>query len=168
MIMRRSNASFPRPSGQGGRMSRGIRPALAVLLLLSLGPACSDLQAQGNSFRVVVNASNPVDSLTKTEVSRLFLKRDTRWKNGFGVSPADQLPRSELRAEFSESIHSKKTQWIKSYWQKLIFSGRNTPPPELQSDREVLDFVRHNVGAIGYVSAQANLGQGVKVLRIIN
>ncbi len=147
-------------------MSSRIHLALAVLLLLGLGSVWSDLQAQGTSFKVIVNDSNPIESLSKTDVSRLFLKKGTLWKSGFGVSPVDQPPRGELRAEFSESIHRKKVDWIQGYWRKLIFSGRNTPPPELASDREVLDFVRHNVGAVGYVSSRATLGEGVKVLEI--
>lgn len=166
MTLRRPGASLPVPSGQGGRVPSRIRLALAVLLVLGLGSAGSDLQAQNTSFKVIVNDANSIDSLSKSQVSRLFLKKETRWKSGFGVSPVDQLPRSELRIEFSDSIHDKKVDWIKSYWQKLIFSGRKTPPPELESDREILDFVRHNVGAVGYVSVRAALGEGVKVLAI--
>jgi len=40
------------------------------------------------------------------------------------------------------------------------------PPPEKASDDEVLDFVRMNSGAVGYVSPDADIGSGVKVLEI--
>ena len=63
-------------------------------------------------------------------------------------------------------VHGKKVSSVKSYWQTMIFSGRATPPPELDSDRQVLDYVRGKPGAIGYVSAGATLGNGVKALRV--
>jgi hypothetical protein len=39
------------------------------------------------------------------------------------------------------------------------------PPPQMKSDREVLDYVKANRGAIGYVSRRAPL-KGVKVLKV--
>lgn len=167
MITRRlSKASFPRSCRTEVGMTSTFRLAVAVLLLIGVGIAWSEVLAQGSSFKVVVNDSNSAESLSKSEVSRLFLKKDTRWKSGFKASPVDQLPQSKIRAEFSDSIHSKKIDWVKKYWNKLIFSGRLTPPPELESDRQVLEYVRRNVGAVGYVSARTALGEGVKRLRI--
>lgn len=70
--------------------------------------------------------------------------------------------------ELHESVHGKSVPSIKAYWQKMIFSGKATPPPELDSDSRILEYVRNNSDAIGYVSAGANLGSGVKVLRVTN
>ena len=53
-----------------------------------------------------------------------------------------------------------------AYWQKMIFSGREVPPPEKTSSAEVVAYVRANRGAIGYVAADAALGAGVRVLKI--
>ena len=53
---------------------------------------------------------------------------------------------------------------MKSYWQKMIFSGRDVPPPEKGSPDEVVAFVRSHGGGIGYVPAGTVLGAGVKVL----
>ena len=42
--------------------------------------------------------------------------------------------------------------------QQQIFAGRDLPPPELDSDDEVVKYVLRYPGAIGYVSAGANVG----------
>ena len=126
----------------------------------------SVLWAESESIRVIVNASNPVTSMTRNQVSRLFLKKESRWKNGFRVTPVDQALDSPTGAAFSMTVHEKKAKEIKSHWLKVAFSGLGTPPLELRSDAQVLDFVRSNVGAIGYVSAAASIGDGVKVLHI--
>jgi ABC-type phosphate transport system substrate-binding protein len=54
---------------------------------------------------------------------------------------------------------------VKSYWQQKVFSGQNVPPPELDSDQQVVTFVLRNPGAVGYVSSAANV-EGVKTLSL--
>jgi hypothetical protein len=63
-------------------------------------------------------------------------------------------------------VLSKSVSSIKAYWQQQIFSGRDVPPPEKQSEAEVLEFVRSNATAIGYVSPVAVLPRGVRVLTV--
>ena len=123
------------------------------------------LEAQDSSFKIIANASNPVSSLTRAQVSRLFLKKTSAWENGQKVYPVDQKSTSSVRAKFSKGIHGKKVSAIKSYWQQQIFSGRGVPPSEKTSDEQVLNYVRETTGAIGYVSAGATTN-GVKVIKI--
>ena len=40
---------------------------------------------------------------------------------------------------------------INSYWARLVFSGRASPPRQVQDDAEVIEIVSDNRGAIGYV-----------------
>lgn len=116
-------------------------------------------------YKVIVNSSNKVSSMTKTEVSKLFLKKNARWDNGKKVYPVDLVFNSNIRQAFSVEIHGKRVTAVKAYWQKMIFSGRAVPPPEKASDDEVIAYVRAKPDAIGYVSASAQTG-AVKVLRI--
>ena len=104
--------------------------------------------------------------MSKADLSKLFLRKTIKWDSGLIVRPVDQAPDRSVRESFSRSIHGKKVASIKSYWQKMIFSVRSTPPPELETERGVMEYVRENSGAIGYVSAGASIGSGVKVLRI--
>jgi hypothetical protein len=54
---------------------------------------------------------------------------------------------------------------VKAYWQQLIFSGRDVPPPELESDDAVVAYVLAHRGSIGYVSGMAEL-KNARVLAI--
>ena len=130
-------------------------------LLLAAGP----LAAQ-SAYQVVVSSSNPSSSMAKADVAKLFLKKTTSWSHGLKVQPVDQVSQQAVRGSFTAAVHGKNVSSVKSYWKKLIFSGRATPPPELGSDRQVLDYVRDKPGAVGYVSAGTTLGSGVKALRI--
>jgi len=120
------------------------------------------------SFKVIVHKSNSNSSLNKVEISKLFLKKTTRWKGSKQkVEPVDLVDTSPVRENFSTEIHNKKVGAIKAYWQKLIFSGRRVPPPEKKTDIDVLKYVHENTGAIGYVSNSANLkNYDVKILKV--
>jgi ABC-type phosphate transport system substrate-binding protein len=122
--------------------------------------------AVGQSFNVVVNETNSTESMSKQALSKFFLKQTTTWINGIMAIPVDQAADSEIREAFSREIHGRDVTAIKSFWQRQIFSGRGVPPTERASDEEVIVFVQANPGAVGYVSVDAELGTGVKVLEI--
>jgi hypothetical protein len=54
---------------------------------------------------------------------------------------------------------------VRSYWQQVIFAGRDVPPPELPGDARVLEYVRQHSGGVGYVSVTADTA-GAKVLAV--
>ena len=122
--------------------------------------------AHAAGVKIIVHTSNGADSLSKAKVADLFLKRVTRWENGRAVTPVDQSEKSPLRSVFTKALLGKEVAWVKSYWQKMIFSGRATPPAELPSDQEVLNLVRTNPDAIGYVADTTTLPGGVKALTV--
>ena len=142
-------------------MSRQFLTALGGLLLFLFA-----LRADAAGVKVVVHASNTIDSITKAKAADLFLKRVTRWENGRAVTPVDQTEKSDARIAFTHDVLGKEVPWVKSYWQKMIFSGRATPPAELSNDAQVLEFIRTNPDAIGYVSEGATLSGGVKSLSV--
>ena len=135
---------------------------LMVLFVMEFG-----LAAQAKEFQVIVHPSNPVDSLASDQLSRLLLKKTTSWKHGGSVLPIDLASSSKVRVELTKQVHRKSVSSIKSFWQQRIFSGRAVPPPELQSDTEVVAFVKRNPGAVGYISSAAVL-EGVKAVTIRN
>jgi ABC-type phosphate transport system substrate-binding protein len=122
--------------------------------------------ASGQGFKVVVNQANPANSISKQELSNIFMKKIGTWSDGQPASPVDQAASSSTRNGFSKVIFGRDANAIKSYWQRQIFSGRGVPPPEKASDDEVIIFVGENSGAIGYVSSNAEIGPGLKVLQI--
>lgn len=144
-------------------MRRIFQALVALALMLAAGmPA----RAQGTAYRVIVNASNPTTSISKSELARIFLKKRTTWESGRQVVVVDQSERSSTRAQFSVAVLGKDVPTMKSYWQQSLFSGRGVPPVEQGNDGQVAAFVAGNEAAIGYVSAGAALPSGVKVIEV--
>ena len=137
---------------------------LILLLSLVLWALPGDPAAADGEFILVVNAANPTTELERDRISKMFLKKVKRWDDDEAVVAVDQPEKSTVREKFTREIHKKSVSAIKSYWQRMIFSGRDVGPPELTTDADVLEFVRNERGAIGYVSGDAELGTGVKKL----
>jgi len=129
------------------------------------GAAQQDKEDVG--FMVVVNAANPVVSLTLEEVSRFLLKKVSRWDNGQLVHPVDQSVDSTVRAVFTHHIHHREVDAVKRFWQQRIFAGRDTPPPVRPSDEEVIRYIEGNPGAVGYVSSTATLTEKVRQVALV-
>lgn len=144
-----------------------VKRIFFLVLLVGLAQLAAPAAAE-TSVKVVVNASNPVSAMKRGQISNLFLKKTPSWENGHKVLPVDQAESSSARKSFSEQVHGKEVHMIVSYWQKQIFSGREVPPVEKESDREVLAYVRDNADAIGYVSEGAAVGDGVKVVKVLD
>ena len=80
-----------------------------------------------------------------------------------GQSTVDQRSTSNARQRFSDSVLRRSVAAVKNYWQQRIFSGRDLPPPELESDEAVVSYVVNHRGALGYVSGSAKLDKAKPV-----
>lgn len=127
-------------------------------LVVMVGVSALGLGADDPPFLVVVNRSNPAVSVTREELSAIYLKRNSNWL------PVDQYPAARVRERFSRVVHGKSVAYVTRYWQRLIFSGRGIPPRQLPSDAAVLEFVRNNAHAIGYIAGPP--ADGVKVIAV--
>jgi ABC-type phosphate transport system substrate-binding protein len=136
------------------------------IIITSLFMGLIPSTAHAASFKVIVHESNPIDSISRSDLADYFLKQKTRWQSGRAITPVDQSEKSKTRDEFSRNVMGKEVPWVKSYWQRMIFSGRATPPAELSADAEVLNLVSSDPDAIGYVSSVASTAPGVKVIEL--
>lgn len=117
-------------------------------------------------FRLIVHPKTPFDEISSSRLSQILLKKKTTWPDGKRTFPVDLGGRSKVREALSRQIHGRSVASIKSFWQRQIFSGRSVPPPELDSDQEVLAFVQRQPGAVGYISSQTPF-DGVKELFLV-
>lgn len=131
---------------------------VALGLLLGVAGTPRGVGAADPELRIVVHPSNAMRSAEPSFLADAFLKKVTRWPSGETIRPLDQAPASPVRRLFSRSILKKTVAAVRSYWQQRIFSGRDVPPPEVDSDAAVIAYVERNPGAVGYVSSGAKLG----------
>jgi len=123
--------------------------------------------APESAFVVIVNGHNPAKFAERAFIADAFLKKASRWSSGEVLRPGDLRPSSVARHAFSGAVLQRSVAAVRSYWQQCIFSGRDVPPPELDSDEAMLRYVAKYGGAVGYVSAATKLeGSNVKVIAL--
>lgn len=112
---------------------------------------------------VIVSASNGNSSLDKATVSKIFLGKSKSFPDGSKALPVDQDEGSAARASFNSTILGKSDSQLKSYWSRLIFTGKGTPPKPSGDDAGVKALVAKNPNMIGYIDSSAVDGS-VKVV----
>ena len=137
---------------------------LALPAALSLGLLAAAQAVAAADYVVVVNEKNPTTHISRAELSRVFLKRTATWPDGSSALPFDLSATSPVRAAFTLGVHKKPFEVIRAFWDQEIYSGRSVPPKALPTDQAMLHELRGTPGAVGYVSAGADLGPGLKVL----
>lgn len=131
---------------------------LVFVALLSL--ACA-----ANSWAEVSVIVHPSisDSASKKDISRIFLGKSKALPGGHKVTPISLSEGNSARDEFNEVVLRKSDSQLKSYWSKLIFTGKGQPPSELENDAAAVDKVASDPNSIGYVDS-ASVTDTVKVL----
>lgn len=103
---------------------------------------------------VVVSKKNSVESLTRTELTYIYLRQFDRFPNGKPAVPIDQDDGTPERTQFYRHYLGRSPAQIKAYWSKLIFTGRGRPPRSFDDGASVVDVVAKNPNAIGYVDPE--------------
>ncbi|WP_438766415.1 hypothetical protein [Kushneria sp. TE3] len=109
---------------------------------------------------IVINDASPVHQISHSEAVNIFMGRYRRLPNNSVALPIDQAP---LKARFYRALVQKDVAEINSYWARLVFSGRASPPQQAATLDDVVDIVTHNSNALGYVDA-AHMPPHMRVL----
>jgi ABC-type phosphate transport system substrate-binding protein len=111
----------------------------------------------------VVSAKNPVTHLSKSQVADIFLGKSVRFPDGALAVPIDQQEGSPARDEFYATFTGKSPAQVKSYWTKIIFTGRGQPPMAVLNTAAVRQLLEAKPQAIGYIERSA-VDSSVKIL----
>lgn len=116
---------------------------------------------------VIANKDNDMKVLTKKQVIDIYMGRTTRFPNGEVAVPLDQNSDSSIRKLFYLNLVNKTVSEINAYWARLLFSGRATPPRMVESVTSVLNIIKKNKAAIGYIQLK-DLTDDVQVITYVD
>ncbi|AUM15002.1 phosphate ABC transporter substrate-binding protein [Ketobacter alkanivorans] len=122
---------------------------LAVLMIAMLGSSITLAE-----IAVIVHPAND-SSLQADDIAKLYLGKSKKFSNGQSAIALDRGEGTELRVKFLESTVGKDESQMKSYWSRLIFTGKGIPPKVVETDAEVKELVSRNPDTIGYIDAGA-------------
>jgi ABC-type phosphate transport system substrate-binding protein len=145
--------------------------ALTSVVWLSPGGGTAESPPQSraatdDSLAIVVNRSNPVDSLSLPELRKIFMGEQDHWSNGRRITVVMLEPGKVERQAVLSQIYKMDEKDFNQYFLHNMFTGElHAAPKALGSSTEVLKFVFNIPGAIGYLKP-SDVNDSVKVVRI--
>jgi ABC-type phosphate transport system substrate-binding protein len=122
------------------------------LVLLALLAACGANARAADTLVVVVSTQSPVQSMTHKEVLALYTGRTRSFANGEAARPLDQPRDSAAREAFYRALTGMDLARINSYWARLHFTGQVRPPQAVADDKALLQALRQDPSALGYLT----------------
>lgn len=116
---------------------------------------------------IIANRDLPVSSLSRQDLSRIYLGKMKFFSTGAKIVPVDQRSGSMIREKFYNDLLQKSESEMKAYWSRIMFTGQGYPPIQESDDSAVLDTVSKNPNCLGYID-RAALNGSVKVLYSLN
>ena len=129
-----------------------ILKALLVVLPLMLITISSQAEVT-----VIVHPSNSAN-IDAGAIKKIFMGKTSKFPGGGEAVPINLAEGNAVVDEFNDKLLGKNSSQLKSYWSKLVFTGKGTPPKEVASEQEVIDLIANNPSLIGYVPAAAVTG----------
>jgi ABC-type phosphate transport system substrate-binding protein len=145
------------------KISQATVVLLSVITMLAIVTAVTtqSAQAAGDPIVVIVNAANPVDNLTMSELKKLFMSDRSKWDTGKAVAPVMVAAGAPERAAFLKLVCGMSDADFGKYFVQAAFNGKSaTPPKEVGSAAGVKSVVAGSPGAIGFVKAGDFHGDG--------
>lgn len=134
-----------------------------ILIRCALGLFLFSLHLQSMAAGVVI--VNPANSgnFTQADIQNIYLAKTKTFSDGTNAAPVNLAEGSPVRTAFEEKVCDKTDSQMKSYWAKLLFTGKAIPIKQLENDQAIIDFVGSNKNAIGYVE-KSSVNGAVKII----
>jgi hypothetical protein len=130
----------------------GVLPLLVPAVGLCLGVGAAPSRAQ--EIVVIVNAANPVESLSVDEVRQYCLKRRSTWSNGESVRPIDRTGDPPERLAFLSEALRLSSADVERHWIQEQYASAEITPTRVPDDVMVIRLVETFPGAIGFVTRE--------------
>jgi ABC-type phosphate transport system substrate-binding protein len=114
---------------------------------------------------VIVHPDNAMASIDKSQAKKIFLGKSKKFPGGGKAKPIDQSG-GAAREAFHSTITKKNAAKLKSYWSRMVFTGKAQPPKEVADDAGVIAKVSGDPKAIGYVDSSSVDDSVKEVLKI--
>jgi hypothetical protein len=125
----------------------------AGALALSFTIAAGHARPDGDEIVVIVNKSNGVGPMNRSQLSTLFKARSSEFPGGGRATAVNLPPENSTRQDFDLSVLGMRPDEVERFWlDSKIRSGVGSPR-KLTGAAAMVRFVGSDETAIGYVPA---------------
>lgn len=105
---------------------------------------------------MIIIASDNVDKISMETVSNLYSFRQKFISNSQRVKLTYLPLNSEDTVVFTQKVFNYYPYQLKRIWDRLVFSGKASPPKLFEEAGSLLDFIKNNNNVIGYLYINAS------------
>lgn len=142
-------------------MSTRFKALFSLLALCGLLAA----PAAASDYYIVVSEKNPTQALSEQEALHIFMGRTRSFPDG-SLAISYELADAAQRSGFYQALADMSLAQVTSYWARLMFSGRNLPPQQIQGSAALLEKVRKDPQAITWLP-DAPTQPGVRTVLVL-
>ncbi len=129
---------------------------VAILWMVTLAVCADDVV-------VIVHPSNALAEISVSDVKKIYLGKKKFFPGGEKIIVGDQPKGTQSRKFFYGGVVGKTETKLKSYWSRLIFTGKGTPPKVIGVDNVVKAWVASQPRAMSYIM-RSEADNSIKIL----
>jgi len=140
---------------------------IITLIFAIIGGGSLYGQVSMNAVTIIGNKTG-FSSNSAKEIKQVFRGKYANWSTReqvIIVLPASKSSSAEIVASV---IYGNTVSGVQKYWLSLVFQGRSNPPVFLDSDEEIINYVKRTSGSIGVISSGNQKVPGNLIISINN
>lgn len=128
--------------------------SLAFLLntLASFNSEADNSKAANHEMEIAIIGNNNLNSLNASQIKKIYTGRIIEI-GGIILTPINIETPNAIRREFLLKYLNQNEDQYSAYWIVRRFIGKGVPPKELDSDTDIVNFIRNTPGSLGYIDA---------------
>lgn len=138
-----------------------IKALITIILLIVIRSF-----AGGDAVYIIINKSVASQEVSVDQLRQLFLNQASLTVDGHSLEPLDAPESSNSRKAFYEKVIHQSAIQLKSYWARMIFTGKGFPPATTSTESEVETSIAHDQNKIGYLSYKPK-NPDLKILKVV-
>lgn len=103
---------------------------------------------------IIVSSDSAIKLSSERDIARIYLGKSNKL-SGVKVNVIAQDSKLDIVEEFSQNILNMSSNKAQAQWAKLIFTGKRNPPATFNNDEQVIEAVKYDSNAIGYIDIQS-------------
>ncbi len=132
----------------------------SLLLIGTIFSLTGNICCANDAITVVANTQDRSIYLNRQEVRNLFMGGAQH----YGLHAIVLPPNNQTRVLFNTKVIGLTEARIQSYWAQMRFTGRKRAPHEEISESSVLEYLKNNKGAVGYLPAGITIPEQLTVI----
>ncbi|MCL1140607.1 hypothetical protein [Shewanella pneumatophori] len=130
---------------------------VALLFLFASVNASAVVAENGDVEFAIFSLNNELPPLSKNKARMLYRGKSKRISGSLKIVLVDLPEASIHREDFYKMLLGKSVSQMNGYWAGLAFSGKGSPPEELDSDdiKQILKWLNDNPNGIAYAPIES-------------